>query len=141
LCFFEEIASRRVVADGLAGIFGTVRSRSSGVPSGDGGLFAGFQIDAGASLGRVFGHFSRGRVGHVRVFPIQYVSDLCTVAESQATRLARINFLDRDLNPGSLVGWPKDVPDVSFRNGDPGLALGVDHFDHFVSRVLWGIGK
>ena len=80
-------------------------------------------------------------MGHRRVFPVQYVGDLCPVADSQATRLARINFLDRDLNPGSFFRRAEDGPDVSFRNRDPGLALDVQHFDHFISRALLGIGK
>jgi hypothetical protein len=30
------------------------------------------------------------------------------------------------------MGGAKDLPDMTFRNRDAGLALDVDHFDHFV---------
>ena len=123
--------------------FGTVMSsRSSGRSRrGDGGFFAGFQVDAGAPLGGVFGRFPGGRVANLRVFPIQDVGDLGPVAGSKATCLARINFLARDLDPGALVRGAEDLPDVPFRNRDPGLAVDVDHFDHVVLTLAGGIGN
>jgi hypothetical protein len=74
-------------------------------------------------------------VDDFRVLAFEYVGDLSPFTARKATCLARINFPDRDLNPGPFICRAQDLPDVPFGNRDPGLVLNADDFDH-ASRSL-----
>src|SRR5262245_54026739 len=85
----------------------------------------------------MFGSLPWGLVGDFRVLPIEDVSNLGPVAESNVTRFAGINVLDRNLNPCSFIGWTENIPDLPFRNRDSCLVFGIDHFDHFSGLTVF----
>ena len=66
---FEEVAGRRIVAGGLADVFryGDEQENQRTSRRSNGRFFAGFEVEAGASLGCVFGSLPCRLVGDFRV--------------------------------------------------------------------------
>src|SRR5207249_4186421 len=65
-----------------------------------------------------------------RVLAFEDVHNLCLVARGHAGRLARVDFLDSHIDPGTIGSRAEQGSHVAFCDRSAWFALNVDYVDH-----------